>query len=302
MKWCLTFCASLVFILTFSRQVQALNHAMRVLEVKGQVIDESSPQGPKPWTLKSKVDDKLFLKLSSGSSTKIQLSSNMRITAYGPAEFEIPTINWENGHFKRFRVKSGAVRFENSKGSEEVEIETPFFKISAPIGSWVFRMHPELALADLMALEGSLDLGISGTDEKVSLQPGQRATFRGLLEEGEIAYDLLLEGRKVPKGRWEKPTQLTKEDLALYSFESERRIQAAEARRRQKQKSAEEARQNRNLCVNPAGNLNDCYWKKNDKICQRFRCAADGKWKDPQSAESSQCQGHSHTTVKSCDY
>jgi hypothetical protein len=275
---------------------------MRVLEVTGEVTNESSPKGPRPWTLKSKVDEKLLLKLAPGSATKIQLSSKMRITAFGPGEFEIPYVNWENGHFRHFKIESGAIRFENSKGSEEVELETPFFKIPAPPGAWVFRMLPDLALADVMALEGDLDLAIDGTDEKVTIKSGEKATFRGVLEEGEIAYDLLLEGRKVPKGRWEKPRSIGKEDLARYSLEAEKRKEAEEKRRRLKARNEQESGLNRTLCVRPAGNLNECLWKKSQGVCQRFRCAADGKWKDPQTADSSFCSGPAQGFVKTCDY
>lgn len=165
-------------------------------------------------------------------------------------------------------------------------------------------MDPERALVDILSFKGNLELTSLNSDEKANLKTGESVTFRGVLEENEISYDLLLEGRKIPKGKWLSVEKISQDYQQKYSLEAEKKRFDKERRQQHRAQSQKLKRQAGELCVNPPGNLGECVWKKQKNECIRTRCAADGKWKDPQVMGNSFCDRASGGIAepKECDY
>ena len=277
---------------------------VKVLQASGTILDSSSGSKVENWNAKSRVSDRISLDLKPGAQTKIQLNPQIILTAYGNTEFEIPYISWETRQFKQIKLIKGSLRLEMKSVPFDFDLATPFFETKVPVGTWVFTIDTERALADILALKGQLEVTSLNSEDKVSLKSGERVSFRGLLEEGEIAYDLLVEGRKIPKGKWTAVEKLTAQDNQTFSIESELKRQQREEKARVQTVRDRLKKQAGDVCTNPYGDLRECLWKKQKNECVRTRCTADGTWKDPQVVDASACDKAGGWTPepKKCDY
>ncbi len=298
-------CLFLALFFFTSLTVAKAKITIKVLQSEGTILDSSQTTKTSPWTRKSWVADRLALELKENAQTKIELNPQLILTVYGPAEFEIPTIGWETRHFKEIKLVKGSIRLEvKDRSPFEFDLSTPFFRIKPPSGIWVVNIDQDRALADILALKGNLEVAALNSEDKVSLKTGERVTFRGLLEEREISYDLLLEGRKIPKGKWTAVEKLASTEIKKFSLESERERLIQVQKRQAQTQATQQKRQAGDLCTQPKGSLGECLWQKVKADCIRTRCAADGKWKDPQIVGLSFCDKASgwSSTPKACDY
>jgi hypothetical protein len=293
----------MVYLLGSKAQASAPQN-IKILEASGEIADSSQPLKITKWSRNSRVVDRLSLSLGEKSHTKIQLHPQVILKAYGNTDFEIPNISWETRQFKEINLTKGSLRIEVNKVPFEIYLSSPFFKVLLPQGIWVFSIDPKKGTGDILALNGNLEVASLNSQDKVSLKTGDRVTFQGLVEEGEIAYDLLLEGRKIPKGKWLPVANLTSVDNQNFSIEAERRKKAAEEKFRALKMKEEIKKRAKNLCLKPPGNFRECLWKVEKKQCLRSRCAADGKWKDSQVVPSTFCDKKAGWTPepKACDY
>ncbi len=277
---------------------------IKVLAATGSIDDFSQNAKASAWNKKSKVTDRLALSLKNGSQTKIQLHPQIILTAYENTEFEIPFINWDTRQFKEIKLAKGVIRLEVEGAPFDFTFSTPFFQVHPPVGQWVFAMDLERALVDVLSLKGDLELTSLNSEDKAQIKTGERVTFRGLLEEGEISYDLLLHGRKVPKGKWTETQKLTKEDEKAYSLAAEKRLQNEREKAKALSSKEQLKKQAGHACRNPSGDFNECRWKLENNQCMRSRCAADGVWKDAQIVAPSFCDKKAgwSNSAKKCDY
>lgn len=271
----------------------------KIIEVLGTVHNLKSANKEK-ITPKFLIVDGLSLQIEPHSTVKVQLDEKRILTAYGPAEFEIPGLSWESREFSEIRLHTGAVRFEVAGQPFEFMLKSSLFEIAPPKGETIFIFDPQRALADAMVLKGELEFRALNAEESAKLTQGQKVTFMGQLEEGEISYDLLLQGRKIPKGRLLAIQPISKQDLSSYSLEMEKRRRAARDKKEAAAQKKEQKLRGQAICSKPFGQLNDCHWKKQGESCYRTRCVADGKWKDSQKVDSSACGKVSK--VQKCDY
>lgn len=151
-------------------------------------------------------------------------------------------------------------------------------------------------------------------EKVVDLKPNRQATFTGQLEAGRVSYDILLQSKKVPKGKWSPIESCDFKELE--EKESEFRL-LQEKRRKEFQDYQLQAQQikkendSKYLCHVPYGQFNDCYWRFEDKICVRYRCNAEGKWASRAEllrAENHYCESEiisvagQKERVRSCGY
>lgn len=143
-------------------------------------------------------------------------------------------------------------------------------------------------------------------EKEVSLKTFEEVTFVGVLEKERVAYDLLLQGKKIPKGNWDKPkacsfAELNEKETAFRLQQEQRRREANAAAEAKKQLKKENDA--KFLCHEPYGQFNDCWWKYESKACVRYRCNADGKWMS--RTELNRTQNHfcdSKIPVNKCNY
>lgn len=272
----------------------------RVLEVLGQVENLKVPPGGKVTT-KTLIADSLSFSVGTQSIVKVKLDEKRTLIAYGPAEFEIPAITWESREFNQIVLKSGALRFEADENPFPIVLKSPLFEVTPPKGESVFIYDPERALSEAWILEGQMEFGALNAEESAKLTKGQKVVFQGYLEEGEISYDLLLQGRKIPKGKLMPIQLITQQDLKTYSALSDKNKRDQIHRKKTESLRKAKVDFSKALCRNPMGQFNQCVWKKQGESCYRSRCVADGKWKDRQMVDEGACSKGS-AIVGACDY
>jgi hypothetical protein len=305
---CLFAIFSLAFVLTsnlgFSKEnpKTLVKPEIKIISVRGQITDLSQAGKTLPWNLKSRIADRLVLSLGKGAETKIQLHPHIVLTAFENTEFEIPVISWETRQFKEIKLTQGLLRLEVDDVPFDFQLLTPFFEFRPPPGMWVVNIAPDRALADILSFKGDLEVTSLNSEDKVNLHSGQKVTFRGIIEEGEIAYDLLLKGRKIPKGHWLAVEKLSVTDQKNYSLAAEKKRFELENQAHLKAARAEQKRQSNSTCQKPAGDFGDCQWKKEAEGCIRTRCTADGLWKDRQVVGASLCDPKGKSQIHKCDY
>ncbi len=152
----------------------------------------------------------------------------------------------------------------------------------------------------VLVLQGQLTFGALNADESHRLSALQKATFTGVVDDGEIQQDLLLKGRKIPKGVLSPIESLSDVEKKRYSDEERKRQDMVKKIAAEKKASLVESKNAGLLCHAPQGLLNQCVWRMEKGKCVRRRCTADGLWKDPQDVGVSDCRNKALAQL--CDY
>lgn len=145
----------------------------------------------------------------------------------------------------------------------------------------MISLNPSIPQVRFCSARPEYTIKLYDHEKEVTLKSFEEITFVGVLEKERVAYDLLLRGKKIPKGSWDKPKAcsfselIEKESAFKLQQEQRRREELALSDVRRKQKLENDARF---LCHEPYGQFDDCWWKYESQICVRYRCNADGKW------------------------
>lgn len=263
---------------------------------------------------------RLTIRTGANSSLRIQVDSDRTLFLEPNSKIQIPGISWDRGEFTEIELLNGRVRARGTKSDGFlIHINSPLFSQAWEAGDMVYEMDSEHALAKLYVLEGKASFSALNAEVRVALVGGQQVTFRGQKEDGELAYDILLQGRKIPRGTLEAVTPLGKEELKLWDLADElAKIKAIEAAKK-KHKLVEEKLGPGQICRHPKAKFNECAWtclnnprqEKNKCLtarkgvsCQRTRCLADGVWGDPThlSADEGALRCRATQSVAPCDY
>jgi hypothetical protein len=239
---------------------------------------------------------------------KIKFSDNSHLVVYKQTLVKMPHIGWEVGKVSDVQLQSGSIRWVCSRDCE-TQFSTDISKNTFSAGDYLLEYNPKIPLVSLSVLTGSA--GFSGLDNELSasLQSGDKVSFKGLLENQEPAFDILLEGRKIAKGQL-----LPVEKIDLKNIE---RLEKVSQKKKAIQKIKPKAvRTGDIICLNPSGKFQQCLWacegrgKHKTSECQlsetvkciRKRCDANGQWSDPVSLPSAENKCRDKSFVDSCDY
>lgn len=239
--------------------------------------------------------EKALLETSLEGQVKVQLDEKRTFTLLGSGELSLPVISWETGDAPVLILKNGELYWQQAlhvKGAFNVALRSDLFEFLAPPGSYVLKIDPKQAFAGVKIFEGQMEFSALNGDESVRVKTGQQAGFQGVLEGGEIAYDVLLKGKKIPKGQLTAVTDMDAKELAKFA-EAERKKLEQAAKEKAKGKAAKEQMKRAGMiCMNPPAKFNECAWvcAKNPKgekkgcnfaagaQCERQRCNANGVW------------------------
>lgn len=235
---------------------------------------------------------------------------------------DIPSISWESGEAAYFDLKQGSFRWSQdprNKESYAIFLRSSLFNFRAPPGNYVLLLKPEIPLASLKVLSGQVEFAALNSDESALIKENEKIEFKGILESGEIVYDILLKGKKIPRGALSKVEKLTHEEMDQYSLERERKELEEENRRIQRIKAQKRKIEENQICHHPNGRFNQCVWicegnpKNEKKICRldlqgvqcsRKRCDGNGQWSDRQiltkANGASSCKVN--PVIDQCDY
>lgn len=193
-------------------------------------------------------------------------------------------------HLKDIATASSAVT------SGDTHPVPPAFKISSEFFELPIELIPKISLfLDIKMKEAKLEICNLGSDFNVALyddlNPQNLKANEGVLfqssltPEGRIAYDLLLEKRRAPKGQWSvkkscdlKPVEDIQKKIAL---ENEKKAKLA-LENKAKKAALKKKSDGQFLCQNPGAQLDQCRFilrqEGSDQKCFRERCNAEGKW------------------------
>ncbi|MNK22811.1 hypothetical protein D3C87_410920 [compost metagenome] len=261
------------------------------------------------------------IETSLSSRVKIDLDGQRSFIVQEASEVMLPAISWESGQAPVLLLKKGAVRWQQPAKERpyNVAVRSDLFEFIPPAGDYVFIFEPSRAYAEVRVFDGGMEFSALNGEDSVWVKAGQQVGFQGVLEGGQIAYDVLLKGKKIPRGKLTAVVALDKNDLKL----EEARIQALkkeEARKKAAvQNALDKAQREGIICEAPKARLNECSWicEKNPKgekkacltsrpdvSCTRRRCNANGQWAEDTvlSAEIGGTVCRPQVVIAPCDY
>ncbi len=139
----------------------------------------------------------------------------------------------------------------------------------------------------VQVIQGRVEIQGLGQAENLVLIANQKAGFQGKVEEGQAAFDILMQGKKVAKGQL-TPIETLKVVEKKQLVDWSKTLQYVPPPPKKVVITW--------LCEKPKATYNQCTWnqetsKLGETICVQRRCLADGHWGEPtempyQQAES----------------
>jgi hypothetical protein len=291
----------------------------RILEVQGQV--QWTNKDGKQATLKNHqtLIEKASLQTGDKSDVLVELDADRKLRLYAGSRLEIPSISWETGDAPIVILKYGRFRWQETKRNYNIALQSDLFQFLSPVGDFIFSYDAKNAVAEVMVVQGSMEFSAMNGEEVAPLKAGQKVKFQGVREGDEIVYDVLLQGKKIPRGKLGAVQSMTPTDKKTYSAEKEKKADDIRRKKAEAEKIAQaKPKDSLAICSRPAARLNQCAWicehnpskekkkcllEKPEVRCVRQRCNANGEWNDVTVMAADKgflCAAE--PTVKDCDY
>lgn len=278
--------------------IELVDGQNKIIPVKNKTIEQS-------FTVKTLSREQIKFELGKEFYLIVLPESNAKIEGYysNPTDFKIKSLIFKSG---RFYLKNGS----NLVDDLSVTYQSDFFvwKNSEKNNQREFfiELNPAQAQVRICAGEQGVAASIWDHETVKQLKYQEGATFQGVLKDGELEFDLLLEKRKVPKGEWKDSftcdfKQILKETHELEILEAKRAKKAEQTRKIEAKKR--QAEYDKSVCHSPNGQFNECLWKLENTSCVRYRCDGQGHWQDRQVLPKNQkyrCE--TKNNVAQCDY
>jgi len=293
-----------------------------IAEVEGKVkwTDRDGKVGvPKK---KQVLIEKATLETEEKAQILIQVDALRSLRLYAGGRVELPAISWETGEAPVILLKYGRLRWlELPQKTYNIALRSDIFEFLSPVGDFVFSYDPKTAFAEVKALQGSMQFSAMNAEEVALVTAGQKCSFQGVLEGGQVVYDILLKGKKIPQGKLGLVQSLTSEEKELYSQGPTKQKPQKKNDKSVVKKAIEGgvASNPMAICKSPAGVLNQCSWtcegnpkkEKNSCLfenpgvrCVRKRCNANGEWSEETVVSKDKAAAFCRVQpqVKDCDY
>lgn len=271
---------------------------------------------------KQVLREKAFLETSLSGQVKIQLDAQRTLTLLEGGEVSIPVISWESGEAPVVILKKGELHWQQNlkdKGEYNVALRSDLFEFIAPAGDYVLSINPAKAFTSVKMYEGSMQFSALNGDESVLVKAGQQVGFQGVLEGGEIAYDVLLQGKKIPRGQLTAVTAVDMSEIQKAADVEKKRLKKEADKKLHDKAALAKAKREGYICEAPIAKFNECAWvclnnpKKEKKACLvgkagvscvRRRCNANGEWAEETvlDAEKASTLCRAQPVVAPCDY
>lgn len=191
----------------------------------------------------------------------------------------------------RLKIESDFFSFNLDKHQKnslliEVNMKEPSVNLCNFNESYQFKLFDHEVIQDLKLNEG--------------------VEFKGVLNSaGQLAFDYLLEKRKIPKGKWSpkklcsiEQVKLVEDQVAQFYSQEKKDLE----KKRLKKVLEKKRRDSIYLCHEPYGQLDQCHFILKQNKCIRSRCNAEGKWTDQTDLSASKNLCSSAGEVKACGY
>lgn len=271
---------------------------------------------------KQVLREKALIETSQSAEVKIHLDDKRTIVLLGSSALFIPVIGWEHGETPVLILKSGDLHWIqnlNDKGAYNIALSSDLFEFISPPGNFIYSIDPQKAFAGVRVFEGSLEFSALNGEDSVLVKKGQKVGFQGVLEGGEISYDILLKGKKIPKGSLTEITSVDAHEVAKVADAEKKRLQEIAVKKARERAALAKSKREGLICQAPPAKFNECVWlclnnpkieKKNCLVsqfkvsCVRRRCNANGEWADETilNAEKGSSKCKAQAIVAPCDY
>lgn len=316
-----------------SKSKMAWLNGIVLLNFAGQPVVELKDGNARP-PLKENLEIKsdTYIKTAENEYIIIKINNLYKVTILPESVFTVEGVKNKGDYDVRsINVRSGKVHllelpkpkkpeksfFKTSSDQtvvdesayDAIKIDSDFFSILTEEDqklSLLVDSNPKNALLEVCNFSKDYKLYLFNHETPQTLKTNEGIQFQGVLDsEGKVAYDLLLQKRKVPQGKWlnKKPCEESQVKKIQEQVEKNR---LSENQKNEKIRKALIAKKKRDddhfLCHKPYGQLNQCHFILQQKRCYRTRCNAEGKWAEKE--EISTIKNHCTTKgeVKSCDY
>lgn len=252
------------------------------------------------------LHDKALIDVKDDGQVRLDLGPKSSLIIFGNSRVEIPVIAWEDGAIEKIILKKGRIRYDCEDNCHR-EIRTDLYQETPSAGDFVFTYEPQVPKMEALVLSGELPFRGFENETHVVLKEGQKASFTGVLENSEVAYDILLQGRKVAKGKLSEVQTLSEEE--------KKKFEKLFTEKKMVKKAAKEQRLPNQICAKPFAELNQCRWVCNDNPkkaktcaldqgakCIRSRCNANGEWAEDYELPNDQSKCGLKPIVAACDY
>ncbi|MBX3019789.1 MAG: hypothetical protein KF767_18020 [Bdellovibrionaceae bacterium] len=245
---------------------------------------------------------------------RVDLSADEFLIVSENSSLLLPGIDWDTGAVEELELIKGSFGVELKRARQ---VRSGLYRDRVEAGRYIFDFNPGLPQFGATVLSGKLAFRGLETEEYGDLGPGERQSFMGELAEGQIQFDVLLEGRKVARGKLTSKQSFGPKDLAglqkAFEFGAKKKVGAGAAGGGGKTTSPI---LKGSVCRDPAGRFNDCAYTclnnpKGAKSCEldragvscvRRRCLASGVWGDPFTFAKHLAVCDAKVVVKPCDY
>ncbi len=278
--------------------IQLVDGQVKVEPVKGKRIEQS-------FTVKTSTNEQIKIELGKDFYLIVFPESSLKVEGFyvTKKDYKIRAVNFDSG---RFYLKNGS----NIADDLTVIYQSDFFiwKNTEKNNQREFFVELNPAIAQVRFCAGAQGISASLFDHETAknLKYQEGASFQGVLKNGELQFDQLLEGRKVPKGEWKDKFTCDFKQILKEMNDLEASEVAKIKKNEQQQKAAEKKRKadyEKSLCHEPNGQFNECLWKWEGKQCIRYRCDGQGQWKDRyQLPKNHSYQCETKPKVFKCDY
>lgn len=292
----------------------------RIVEVQGKVTWLNKDKQEEKVKVGRTLTEKAELVTEEGQVV-VQMDAHRSLRLYPHSHLEAPSISWETGEAPILILKRGSLRWNETAGKTyNIALSSDLFEFLSPPGDFVFSLDPQKATAEVKVIKGTIEFSALNGEDTALVTAGQKCRFQGVRENDEIVYDVLLKGKKIPRGKLELVQNFSSEEKKLYSEEQRKKDQVQRLKKEQAEKAAKgRPRSKDEICDLPRGKLNQCAWKcenqdkKEKKLCRlevpgvqciRQRCNASGEWAErteiPKDKAAIICAAE--PVVKDCDY
>ena len=248
---------------------------------------------------------------TTDAEVKIEVDPYTQLIIFENTTVEIPVITWGQGEIQDINLIQGRIQVSCEKNCAR-NYSTPISKNAFGNGVFVLHYKAEVPSVELTTLHGEQDFRGLENENVIHLKAGQRVVFQGLIENEQVAYDVLLKGRKVARGQMGPIATVPSEELEALEVRS-KKLKPIEI-----VKPKAPPRTPSQICDAPYGELNQCAWtceglssKKKLKTCDlsqsgvhcvRRRCNANGQWGDATVLNQNANRCERQPVVAGCDY
>ena len=262
-----------------------------------------------PLRRKDRLYFKAVIKTEAGAKLRIELDANSSLFIFAESQVELPVIAWEDGRLEKISLQWGRIAY-SCDGDCKNFFETVISQNILQSGQYVMTYYPTMPRVKLSVVQGASSFRGLANEKSSELKAGQEAQFRGLFENGEIAFDTLLRGRRIAKGQLDPVSEISADDLLVFKKIFATKKEALKVVAAAKLKPTE-----KQICRSPFAEYGQCVWAcENNKVgakdcnlskpgvmCSRRRCNANGEWADRRELTLSKNRCGPRPSVGICD-